>query len=84
MNYSHLNEIKVSFIKNIDTIILDEIYHFYGNMIAGCLIPRGPAGITRRKSVEIHRKYRMKITHFGSNSKVDHCLNLTDINSASI
>ena len=34
----------------------------------GCLIPRGPAGITRRKSAESHRK----ITHFGVNSKVDH------------
>ena len=37
---------------------------------SGCLFPRRPAGITRRKSEEGHRKYRMKITHFGA--KVDH------------
>ena len=42
------------------------------NHNAGCLFPRGPAGITRRKSEEGHRKYRMKITHFGANLKVDH------------
>ena len=39
---------------------------------SGCLSPHGPAGITRRKSEEGHRKYRMKITHFGANLKVDH------------
>ena len=38
----------------------------------GCLFPRGPAGITRRKFEEGYRKYWMKITHFGANLKVDH------------
>ena len=36
------------------------------------LFPRGLAGITCRKSEEGHRKYWMKITHFGANSKADH------------
>ena len=39
---------------------------------AGCLFPCGPVGITHRKSEEGHRKYRMKIMHFGANLKVDH------------
>ena len=33
----------------------------------GCLFPRGPAGITRKKSEEGHRKYWMKITLWHEN-----------------